>query len=211
MARHEAGLLAPIARYYSDKLRERGATAQGVDWNSPESQELRFVQLARLLPSEEPFSVCDLGCGYGGLVDYLERCALEYSYVGLDISADMVRAAAALHAGNVRARFELVRDEAPQSQYCLASGIFNVKLDAEAASWHTHVLNTLDTMHDIGTRGFAFNCLTSYSDPDRMRSYLYYANACELFDHCKRRYSSHVALLHDYGLYEFTILVRKDR
>jgi hypothetical protein len=42
-----------------------------------------------------------------------------------------------------------------------------------------------------------------------MRNYLYYADPCALFDLCKRRYSKHVALLHDYGLYEFTILVRK--
>ena len=44
--------------------------------------------------------------------------------------------------------------------------------------------------------------------PERMRPDLYYADPCRLFDHCKRRYSRHVALLHDYGLYEFTILVR---
>ncbi|MFX7953370.1 class I SAM-dependent methyltransferase, partial [Acinetobacter baumannii] len=58
--------------------------------------------------------------------------------------------------------------------------------------------------------GFSFNCLTSYSDEDRKRDYLYYADPCQLFDLCKRRYSRQVALLHDYGLYEFTILVRKD-
>jgi hypothetical protein len=29
------------------------------------------------------------------------------------------------------------------------------------------------------------------------------------FDHCKRNFSRQVALLHDYGLWEFTILVRK--
>jgi hypothetical protein len=58
--------------------------------------------------------------------------------------------------------------------------------------------------------GFAFNCLTAYSDAHKMQSYLYYADPCRLFDLCKRRYSRNVALLHDYGLYEFTILVRKE-
>jgi hypothetical protein len=52
--------------------------------------------------------------------------------------------------------------------------------------------------------------LTSYSDPDRMRPDLYYANPGEIFDQCKQRYSPQVALLHDYGLWEFTVLVRKD-
>ena len=42
-----------------------------------------------------------------------------------------------------------------------------------------------------------------------MRDYLYYAAPCMLFDTCKRRYSLNVALQNDYGLYEFTILVRK--
>jgi hypothetical protein len=51
--------------------------------------------------------------------------------------------------------------------------------------------------------------LTSYSDPDRMRSDLYYGDPCLFFDHCKRTYSKQVALLHDYGLYEFTVIVRK--
>ncbi len=62
----------------------------------------------------------------------------------------------------------------------------------------------------LSLQGFAFNALTSYSDPEYMRDDLFYADPSWLFDHCKRTYSSQVALLHDYGLYEFTILVRKN-
>ena len=58
-------------------------------------------------------------------------------------------------------------------------------------------------------RGFAFNMLTSYSDPERMRDDLYYADPCALLRLCKRELSRHVALLHDYGLWEFTIVVRQ--
>ena len=32
---------------------------------------------------------------------------------------------------------------------------------------------------------------------------------CEMFDVCKQPFSPRVALLHDYPLYEFTIIVRK--
>ena len=72
-----------------------------------------------------------------------------------------------------------------------------------------YVESTLDVLDRTSRLGFAFNCLTSYSDAAYMRPNLYYANPGQLFDLCKRRYSSQVALLHDYGLYEFTILVRK--
>ena len=64
-------------------------------------------------------------------------------------------------------------------------------------------------MNANSLKGFAFNCLTSYSDPEKMRADLFYPNPCQVFDHCKTKFSRHVALLHDYGLYEFSILVRK--
>jgi hypothetical protein len=65
-------------------------------------------------------------------------------------------------------------------------------------------------MNSLSRAGFAFNALTKYSDAEFMRPDLYYADPLFLFDHCKCRYSKFVALLHDYPLYEFTILVRKE-
>ncbi len=54
----------------------------------------------------------------------------------------------------------------------------------------------------------AFNALTTYSDPEKQRSELYYADPLQLFDYCKRNLSRDVALLHDYELFDFTIVVR---
>jgi hypothetical protein len=54
--------------------------------------------------------------------------------------------------------------------------------------------------------------LTKYSDAERMagRPDLFYGDPLFFFDFCKRNFSRNVALLHDYGLYDFTIIVRKD-
>ena len=46
MKKDERGVLSAVRDYYSDKVRQHGATARGVDWNSEETQELRFSQLA---------------------------------------------------------------------------------------------------------------------------------------------------------------------
>jgi hypothetical protein len=51
--------------------------------------------------------------------------------------------------------------------------------------------------------------LTKYSDKEYMKEYLYYADPLYLFDYCKKHFSKNVALLHDYNLYEFSIIVRK--
>ena len=51
-------------------------------------------------------------------------------------------------------------------------------------------------------------CSRSYADAELMRDDLYYGDPSFFFDHCKREHSRHVALLHDYGLWEWTIVVR---
>jgi SAM-dependent methyltransferase len=203
-------LMREVATYYGEKLSAHGTTPQGVDWKDEAGQVLRFEQLARILPvHRSPFSLNDIGCGYGALFEFLAQRHPEFTYAGLDVSSDMVAAASARHGHDARARFVLgARPDAP-ADFGVASGIFNVRLGRDPAEWRTYVESTLDVLDATSRRGFAFNCLTSYSDPERMRADLFYADPCGLFDRCKRRYSRDVALLHDYGLYEFTILVRK--
>jgi SAM-dependent methyltransferase len=149
-------------------------------------------------------TVLDFGCGYGALVECLpDRSA----YVGYDISDEMVSAARARYPG---VRFTSSEADLEPVDYVVASGIFNVKAGTGDAAWIDYVAATLERFDSLATGGFAFNMLTSYSDPPLMREDLYYADPLRWFDECKRRYARNVALLHDYGLYEFTIIVRKE-
>jgi SAM-dependent methyltransferase len=201
--------LKDVADYYSAKLAEHGETPRGVDWNGAESQRLRFEQLNKIIDHPAGFCINDLGCGYGAFYEFLCSHYADFAYNGFDVSNAMIRAAKARYATNKNARFAIAAEPSEIAHYCVASGIFNVRLGRNDDQWREHLGNTLDILHRTSSEGFAFNCLTCYSDVDKMRNYLYYADPCALFDLCKRRYSKHVALLHDYGLYEFTILVRK--
>ncbi len=209
METSKSELIAEVARYYSAKLAEHGASPRGVDWNGEEGQVLRFEQLTRVIRLTSGFSLNDLGCGYGALFDYLRTKYQDFTYTGCDVSGDMVRAAQARHAASPSARVIVASAPAEAADYGIASGIFHVRLSRRDAEWRDYIQTTLDVLDRTSRHGFAFNCLTSYSDADKMRSDLYYADPCALFDLCKRKYSRHVALLHDYGLYEFTILVSK--
>lgn len=196
--------------YFAEKLREHGPTPRGVDWNSEAGQVLRFRQLARLVQGCDTFSVNDIGCGYGALLGYLISRGMRFEYCGVDISEDMVTKARALHPQNERVSFLVNSIPDRPRDYCVASGIFNIRLNTPDDEWLKYIMSVVDMMHDYGLLGFAFNMLTRYSDADKMRGDLYYADPLHFFDHCKQRYSRNVALLHDYGLYEFTILVRKN-
>jgi SAM-dependent methyltransferase len=202
-------LLTEVAGYYTDKLQRFGQTPKGVDWNGEEGQFLRFEQLARLMRGHTGFSVNDLGCGYGALVDFLDREFSSYHYLGVDVSTEMVEAAKQRWSNRPEVRFVASSQPDAPADFGVASGIFNVKMGREEAEWCAYVHETLDLLDRTSTKGFAFNCLTMYSDEDKKKPHLHYADPCALFDRCKRRYSRQVALLHDYGLYEFTILVRK--
>lgn len=202
-------LLSAVAGYYSEKLAAHGQSPRGVDWNGEESQVLRFRQLCKIIDSSNQFSLNDLGCGYGALYDFLVHEYGSFDYSGIDVSQSMIKAAERRYQDTAQARFVVSGEPDQIADYGVASGIFNVRVGRSDAEWRDYLEATLDVLDRTSRAGFAFNCLTSYSDADKMRDYLYYANPCTLFDLCKRRYSRNVALLHDYGLYEFTILVRK--
>jgi len=203
-------ILESVKQYYSAKIATYGATAQGVDWNSAESQSLRFAQLLKVCDLRQPFSIIDYGCGYGALLGYLRSWGLVVKYYGFDISESMISRARELYREDDGAEFYSVPDSLSPADYTVASGIFNVKLQTSDEEWRAYMIDTLARMADLSVKGFSFNALTSYSDPERRRPDLYYADPLFWFDHCKRRYSRFVALLHDYPLYEFTILVRKE-
>jgi SAM-dependent methyltransferase len=204
-------VIGKVERYYTGKFEQHGPTARGVDWNSEESQQLRFDQLLRVVvdPSET-FSLNDYGCGYGALAGYLELKDHEFRYVGFDVSPTMRAHARETHAGDPRIAFVEEESGLQLADYTVASGIFNVKLDIPDSEWASYVEETVVRIAALSRRGFAFNMLTSYSDPELMRADLFYGDPRYFFDLCKMRYSRNVALLHDYGLYEFTIITRLD-
>lgn len=207
LSKHEK-ILTQVKAYYGDKLHLHGATHLGVDWNSVQSQTLRFDQLLKVIGSERACSVIDYGCGYGAMAPYIRSLGYTGKYVGFDISEAMIEEARKQQSKISQCFFVTDRDSLHVADYTIASGIFNVKQQTQNSEWLKYVLDTIRSMAGISRKGFSFNMLTSYSDKDKIRPDLFYGDPCFFIDHCIRTYSRHVAMLHDYGLYEFTILVR---
>ena len=208
--RHTNSFLKGVANYYANTIAQHGTTPKGVDWNGEESQRIRFQQLSKIITESTHFSVNDIGCGYGALLDYLGESHSGFDYCGVDVADAMVEAARSRFPKHAQVNFYQGTQPPHPQDYSIASGIFSVCLDTPASQWKEYIHETLAILHASCKKGFAFNCLTSYSEPEKMKAHLYYADPCELFDYCKRNFSKQVSLLHDYGLFEFTILVRKE-
>jgi len=197
--------------YLTSKIERFGAVPQGVDFNGPEAQSVRFDQLVKIIDSSRPCEVIDYGCGYGALVGYLREKEWALTYHGYDELEKMIEVARRQYGQHPNVDFTTNEGSLPVCDYLIAGSIFNLKFDATTDAWRDYTVQVLGKMNLLCRRGFSFDILTSYSDADKMatRPELYFADPLFYFDYCKRTFARDVALLHDYGLYDFTILVRK--
>ena len=201
---------AHLRQYFLEKLEKFGATAQGADWNSEIAQKTRFEQLVKIINNDQPYSIIDYGSGCGALLDYLTQLGHKVNYFGFDLVEEIIIQGTITHQHYPFCQFTSAEKELPVCDYAVASGIFNIKNDISHEQWTQYVVNVLEKMNNLAQKGFSFNMLTKYSDPDHMRPGLYYGDPCFYFDHCKKHFSRNVAVLHDYNLYDFTVLVRKE-
>jgi len=198
-----------VKSYFDKRIQEHGASPRGSDWNSETSQNIRFDQLLKVIETPS-FSLLDYGCGYGALADYLELKGFEADYYGYDILESAIETARKAHLDKARRVFFTDKSQLPVCDYTVASGIFNFRGEQSFEEWTDYVLGVLTEFDQLSQHGFASNFLTKYSDAEKMRPDLYYANPLFLFDFCKQNFSRNVALLHDYRLYDFTLIIRKD-
>jgi hypothetical protein len=198
-----------IGRYYSSKVREHGPTPAGADWTCAPTQELRFVQLLRLCDFEQPFSLDDLGCGWGALRGFVARRyrAARIDYLGIDVSPAMIEQAQVSCSKHPRTAF-LVGDRSPRvADYAVASGIFNVRIDEPLDLWESGIEQTLRQLAAGTSRGFAVNFLATLPPGMESKPQLYRCTPDRWAGLCSRL-GCGVTVLDRYGMREFTLLAR---
>jgi SAM-dependent methyltransferase len=196
--------------HYESLLQQHGAVPFGVGWNSEYAQHERFARLCEILPpDDQPFTVLDFGCGFGALADFLSARRQHFTYLGYDASPQMIEAARGRH--DPRFRFECEWDRVPPCDFAVASGLFNVRGDWSDEQWWAYIQETLRAIHERVRGGWSANFLTIHSDAALMRPELFYADPMALFEWCRGNLSRYVAVHHDYPLFDFTVLVRKEQ
>lgn len=201
--------LNKIASHYTNSINKHGDVSNGVGWSDMAEHSLRFDKLCSVVEDKNiAASYNDLGCGYGSLWNYLSQNNYNVAlYRGHDISDKQIEAAKL----NVKSKIASFSDSPSLdriSDYSIASGIFNVCFEENKTKWHNYILQTLENINKKSRIGFSFNLLSSYVDWHEQN--LYYADPLFLFDYCKKNFSKKVSLIHDYPLWEFTIIVKKD-
>ncbi|ESQ08975.1 MAG TPA: class I SAM-dependent methyltransferase [Chromatiaceae bacterium] len=139
--------------FYRDSLARHGHSAEGVQWNSARSQHIRFLALREFLPDDlSTLSLVDAGCGLGDLFVFLsDRGEKPRSYIGIDVVAPMVEAAAGRTGREILQR-DVLLDDLPGADYYLCSGAMNTLT-------HEETLLFIRRCYAASRQGFVFNLL----------------------------------------------------
>jgi len=204
-----SGALEKVRDYYSGTLARHGPTPLGVDWPSAASQYLRFVQLLKICDFAKPFTLNDLGCGYGALLGYFElrHPGASIAYHGVDVSPQMVEAGRSLWLRRKPAtEFSVGSECRTPADYSVASGIFNVRLGCPTGEWEAYVGSVLRGLRENSKVGFSVNFML----PARAASEesLYGTLPERWIDFCERELACTTEQVAAYGLREFTLLAR---
>lgn len=159
----QGSLIASMPRvdtheFYQSAIDQHGATAEGVHWNSRNTQECRFEVLRALLPEDiGNLTLVDVGCGFGDLHCYLARHQdLPGCYIGLDTLDSMVSIARERTGEDIRL-IDALTDPLPAADYYLCSGAMNTLTKYETFCF-------IERCFSASHRGFVFNLLRGTDD-----------------------------------------------
>ncbi len=146
-------------KFYKSAFKKHGVSAHGVNWNSLESQSVRFEVLTNLLDKEICLStIADAGCGFGDLFVYWLGVGVSpVRYVGIDCIGDFVDIASS-RVPDQNASFvckDILKDDLPHADWYVASGSLNI-----LKPFDTWIF--LEKMLKYSKKGIVFNILKGY-------------------------------------------------
>lgn len=200
--------LKEIEKYYKDKYKSHGSSAQGMDWKDEDSQYLRFEILSKYIDFKNNPSILDVGCGSSEYLNFCNKNKLECSYKGLDMIQEMVDASNNRFGNETAILGDLdAISKEDTYDYTIASGTFNLKLEKSHEEWKTFFYDNLMKMFELSKKGIVFNCMTEHVDWTYDR--LYYPSISELTKFINKNLSRNFIIDHSYKLFEITVYVSK--
>lgn len=214
MSERYGGDIEKVFEFYNSNYEKYGYSVKSLAWTKGK-QNIRFDALTKFWELDKPFSILDIGCGFGDLNKYFALKGItEYTYHGIDLVEGMISTADVLYKGMDNITFEtgdFISDFSDGKKYdfILASGIFNFQMN-EVGNYENveEILKkALAICNNRGAVSFDFqsdkvdyfsdNGVSFYNSPEKILSIAY-------------KYSRNVILNNLYMPFEFSLTVFKD-
>lgn len=192
--------------HYDSKFKIHGPTSSGVDWGANEQNlRLRYRKMLDVvLPNDDSFTLCDVGCGFGGLLNFAKERGLDLEYTGVDLSETMIQWATENQPdGSFYCEDFLESHFDRKFDYVICNGILTQKLATSNLDMDKFSRSLIRKMFDTCQKGIVFNVMSTYVNFHSEN--LYYKNPSELIAWCMSEISPRIRMDHSYPLYEYSI------
>lgn len=195
--------------HYRKWLDAAESDEKAVGWHQQHSQRLHFKELLQISKNIEGASILDVGCGIGGLLDFLSSEGINVKYTGVDLNKGAISEAKKRHPeANFLTKDILETTEHNQYDYVFISGTLNhIIPDHE-----NFVKKVIIRAYELCKEGLAFNMLSFYALTNDIASQyekdFYYASPEAIFAFCMGL-SPRVSLNHDITKDSFFVFVYK--
>ncbi len=206
--------------FFTDKHKKYGYSHKSLCWESPYTQNARFVELLKMftfVDLGETISILDYGCGlahlYGFLKDNGFLSKFRINYTGVDINENFVKEANLKYPGiNVRIKDETIFNEEFDFVFC--SGLYNLKFSPEF-DIYAHFKSDLKKLYDISRYGVGVNFQSKNAVPlipkkfvDEEMKRFYFHDEKVVLGHLKE-ISKDLKVSNGYLPHDFTIYLMK--
>jgi SAM-dependent methyltransferase len=140
--------------FYLGAYKKFGQTPKGLNWNSKESQEIRFEVITEFLKDELKNSViADAGCGFADLYAFWQANEIKVKkYIGIDSMELFVSISQKKFPQNFFTCKDILKESLPLATWYVASGSLNILSDFQ--TWLF-----LENMLNHSKKGIVFNIL----------------------------------------------------
>ena len=162
---------------YSKRLFVHGKSPLSLGWSDQTQQWERFTRfLDVIMRYSKPYSVLDIGCGFGDFASFLEdRKAFPKFYTGLDINNDLLEVARAanysfpyeFYCDNLLESHHFLGSASPKHSFVVAAGLFNYNFHDSPEKMHEFAFAMIDRMLSLATE----RVIIDFIPVDRTDSY----------------------------------------
>ena len=184
-----------IAEFYDNLAEQYGAHYMTSHTDSQESLDVRWKVLSEVCDLRGK-SVLDVGCGYGGLGNYLKKNRIKHSgYIGVDISEKAVEVGLKEYPKMMLLHGDILENEIGFFDVVLSQGPFYL-----ADEKYAHKL--IDKMWNLANEAIAFTGISTWYDRQTQNGTIiiddyYRIDPAKMLNYL-RKYTDKIVMRHDY-------------
>lgn len=182
--------------FYQNNYETYGVSAEGVAWDSTQTQKRRFSAILSCLGELKNDTLVDAVCGFGDFYLYLkEKDNLPKTYIGLDLCVPMIEEAK-VRTGCKIMQKDILHQSIPTADWYIASGSMNLLSQMETRIF-------IQRCFEKCRKGFVFNLLEG---KEREGKYSYW-KPHDIRKLCQGM-CTHVEIKEGYMDGDFTVILR---